>query len=103
MTATPSSEARANEAADERYALLMPELVHPLTVEEIKSTYAEGWLAGAEWKGAQDAKTFERLKVVALLIAEANWPYGFASDYIEEQWRALSGVESSDEGEADGD
>ena len=95
MTATPSSEARANEAADERYALLMPELVHPLTVEEIKSTYAEGWLAGAEWKGAQ-------VKMALIELRD-----GFRRHGLPQQEaiaiRALSGVESSDEGEADGE
>lgn len=100
MTATPSSEAR--QEAERR------------AFEETRGTawsvdwaWSQGFVEGAEWKGAQDAKVLEAARDIyhAELV---GGPFPMSVVLPRELYARLcdallaSGVESSDEGEADG-
>jgi hypothetical protein len=128
MTATPSSDARridevfqaGIEASREWCALSKV----PDDDYRSRAAFAAGFAAGSEWKGAQDAHIDIYIEAVRLmydqtgcdcdasLAPEERWhAEAHASDCpVYERWsviepelmRALSGVESSDEGEADG-
>jgi hypothetical protein len=59
-----------------------------------------GFVEGAEWKGAQDAHLIQLALDAADELLMEGICYSLAEE-IKSTARALSGVESSDEGEAD--
>jgi hypothetical protein len=98
MTATPSSEARAEARAEAERRYPAPDLPGDNIGLRV------GFVEGAEWKGAQVAGLIEAARAlddrfVNIKSTSALTLSDEFTDFIE-AIRALSGVESSDEGEA---
>jgi hypothetical protein len=97
MTATPSSEARAEARAEAERRYPAPDLPGDNIGLRV------GFVEGAEWKGAQDASFREEIRrILRSYGPRAGQTTSGGYGVLDELARALSGVESSDEGEADG-
>ena len=121
MTTTPPSDAR--QEAERRYPETQPHWANRRMVSPGVGDMRDAFEDGAEWKGAQVAERLERLESIVRAFDKHLPPDGVGSprsiaDYDEDELdaifdgiglavdvahRALSGVESSDEGEADGE
>jgi hypothetical protein len=102
MTATPSSEARAEARAEAERRYPAPDFPGDNIGLRV------GFVEGAEWKGAQDAEVMQAARDIyhAELV---GGPFPMSVVLPRELYARLcdallaSGVESSDEGEADGE
>jgi hypothetical protein len=101
MTATPSSEARAEARAEAERRYPAPDLPGDNIGLRV------GFVEGAEWKGAQDAELFEALRVWLQTSFDGSYyrlddGVAVRAHHLRDVALRTLGVESSDEGEADG-